>query len=54
MTWDKSFRLQFSTQKCIERIEIALEEIYNLAQGGTAVGTGEIQEEILIKKLSKK
>ena len=27
-------------KKCIERIEIALKEIYNLAQGGTAVGTG--------------
>ena len=26
--------------KCIERIEKALEEIYYLAQGGTAVGTG--------------
>ena len=26
--------------KCIERIEFALEEIYFLAQGGTAVGTG--------------
>jgi len=26
--------------KCIERIEIALKEIYFLAQGGTAVGTG--------------
>ena len=26
--------------KCIQRIEIALEEIYFLAQGGTAVGTG--------------
>ena len=26
--------------KCIQRIEIALEEIYLLAQGGTAVGTG--------------
>tara|TARA_B100001245_G_scaffold123805_1_gene91191 strand:- start:717 stop:2105 length:1389 start_codon:yes stop_codon:yes gene_type:complete len=26
--------------KCIKRIEIALEEIYFLAQGGTAVGTG--------------
>ena len=26
--------------KCIERIETALEEIYFLAQGGTAVGTG--------------
>jgi len=27
-------------KKCIERIEHALEEIYFLAQGGTAVGTG--------------
>ena len=27
-------------KKCIERIEKALEEIYYLAQGGTAVGTG--------------
>ena len=26
--------------RCIKRIEIALEEIYFLAQGGTAVGTG--------------
>ena len=26
--------------KCIKRIELALEEIYFLAQGGTAVGTG--------------
>ena len=26
--------------KCIKRIEVALEEIYLLAQGGTAVGTG--------------
>ena len=26
--------------KCIQRIEVALEEIYFLAQGGTAVGTG--------------
>jgi len=26
--------------KCIQRIELALEEIYLLAQGGTAVGTG--------------
>ena len=26
--------------KCIERIEVALDEIYFLAQGGTAVGTG--------------
>ncbi len=27
-------------KKCINRIEIALDEIYYLAQGGTAVGTG--------------
>ena len=27
-------------KECIERIEIALKEIYYLAQGGTAVGTG--------------
>ncbi len=27
-------------KKCIDRIEIALDEIYFLAQGGTAVGTG--------------
>ncbi len=27
-------------KKCISRIEIALKEIYHLAQGGTAVGTG--------------
>jgi len=26
--------------KCIKRIETSLDEIYNLAQGGTAVGTG--------------
>ena len=26
--------------KCIQRIELSLEEIYFLAQGGTAVGTG--------------
>ena len=27
-------------KKCISRIETALKEIYHLAQGGTAVGTG--------------
>ena len=27
-------------KQCISRIELALKEIYNLAQGGTAVGTG--------------
>jgi len=32
------YRVQL--RKCIERIEYALKEIYYLAQGGTAVGTG--------------
>ena len=41
-------------KQCIVRIENALKEIYHLAQGGTAVGTGLIQEKILIKKLLKK
>ena len=31
---------QVQLKKCIERIEHALKEIYYLAQGGTAVGTG--------------
>ena len=31
---------QCQLKKCIIRIESALKEIYNLAQGGTAVGTG--------------
>ena len=31
---------QFQLTKCIERIKKSLEEIYFLAQGGTAVGTG--------------
>jgi fumarate hydratase, class II len=31
---------QIQLKKCIERIEFALKEIYFLAQGGTAVGTG--------------
>ena len=31
---------QAQLSKCIKRIEVALEEIYFLAQGGTAVGTG--------------
>ena len=34
------FWVPLSTQKCVIRIETALKEIYNLAQGGTAVGTG--------------
>ena len=31
---------QVQLKRCIERIELALKEIYFLAQGGTAVGTG--------------
>jgi fumarate hydratase class II len=31
---------QSQLSKCIKRIEVALDEIYFLAQGGTAVGTG--------------
>ena len=31
---------QVQLKKCIQRIELALKEIYFLAQGGTAVGTG--------------
>ena len=31
---------QIQLKKCIKRIELALKEIYFLAQGGTAVGTG--------------
>ena len=38
-------------KKCISRIENALEEIYFLAQGGTAVGTGLNTKKILILKL---
>ena len=41
-------------KKCIIRIENALKEIYYLAQGGTAVGTGLNTRKILIKKLLKK
>ena len=36
--------------KCIQRIEYALEEIYFLAQGGTAVGTGLNTKKVLIKR----
>ena len=38
----------------IKRIENALKEIYCLAQGGTAVGTGLNTKKTLIKKLLKK
>ena len=39
---------------CINRIEKALNEIYFLAQGGTAVGTGINTKKGLIKKLLEK
>ena len=41
---------QFQLKEAIKRIEKALEEIFYLAQGGTAVGTGLIQEKILTDK----
>jgi fumarate hydratase class II len=40
-------------KKCIQRIEIALEEIYFLAQGGTAVGTGLNTRKNFDKKIVK-
>ena len=40
-------------KKCIERIEGALEEIYCLAQGGTAVGTGLNTKKNFDKKIVK-
>ena len=40
-------------KKCIERIEIALDEIYYLAQGGTAVGTGLNTRKNFDKKIIK-
>ena len=42
---------QSQLEKSIERIKNALNEIYYLAQGGTAVGTGINTKKILIKKL---
>jgi len=39
--------------KCIKRIELALEEIYFLAQGGTAVGTGLNTKKNFDKKIVK-
>ena len=41
-------------KNCIFRIENALKEIYFLAQGGTAVGTGLNTKKILIKNYKKK
>ena len=37
-------------KKSIERIKYCLNDIYYLAQGGTAVGTGINSKKILIKK----
>ena len=44
---------QFQLKKCIERIEYALKEIYFLAQGGTAVGTGINSKKGFDKKIVK-
>ena len=41
---------QSQIKDCIDRISLALKEIYSLAQGGTAVGTGINSKKILIKK----
>ena len=40
-------------KKCIIRIEAALKEIYHLAQGGTAVGTGLNTRKNFDKKIIK-
>jgi fumarate hydratase class II len=44
---------QVQLKKCIERIEYALKEIYFLAQGGTAVGTGINTKKGFDKKIVK-
>jgi fumarate hydratase, class II len=44
---------QNQLKNCIERIEIALKEIYSLAQGGTAVGTGINSKKGFDKKIIK-
>ncbi|RPG97760.1 MAG: class II fumarate hydratase [Candidatus Pelagibacter sp. TMED106] len=44
---------QSQLRKCIIRIEDALKEIYNLAQGGTAVGTGLNTRKNFDKKIIK-
>jgi fumarate hydratase class II len=44
---------QVQLKKCIERIEYALKEIYYLAQGGTAVGTGINSRKGFDKKIVK-
>ena len=42
---------QTQLKNCIARIEMALKEIYNLAQGGTAVGTGQNTRKNFDKKI---
>jgi len=44
---------QVQLKKCIERIDFALKEIYFLAQGGTAVGTGINTKKGFDKKIVK-
>jgi len=44
---------QVQLKKCINRIELALKEIYFLAQGGTAVGTGINSKKGFDKKIVK-
>jgi fumarate hydratase class II len=44
---------QIQLKKCIERIKYALKEIYYLAQGGTAVGTGINSRKGFDKKIIK-
>jgi len=44
---------QVQLKKCIERIQLALKEIYFLAQGGTAVGTGINSKKGFDKKIVK-
>jgi fumarate hydratase, class II len=44
---------QVQLKKCIERIEHAIKEIYFLAQGGTAVGTGINSNKGFDKKIAK-
>ncbi len=44
---------QVQLKKCIERIELAIKEIYFLAQGGTAVGTGINSKKGFDKKIIK-
>jgi fumarate hydratase class II len=44
---------QVQLKKCIDRIEYALKEIYYLAQGGTAVGTGINSKKGFDKKIVK-